>query len=398
MTEETALYLTRDEGQLLLGRAAEIPGGSPERILALRKRGLTLEIAAGAVEVAAARGRARGRFADADRLFFTSDSLSQATSPQIAAYHAGVLAPFGRIADLGCGVGLDAIAIAEAGARVTALDRDPARLVFARANARARGVAERITFVEGDVTELSWDADAVFWDPSRRKDDGRRVSRHAERYEPPLSFLDSLRGRVRGGLIKLSPALPDDVLAELGGSIRFLSEGRECREACVAFGEAREGAEIAALLLPEPAIFTPTEEPEGVADPATYLFDPDPAIVRAGAVGDLCARLCAGRLSRADAYLTGPELPADGELRRAASVYRIVDVAPYRPRDIGARLRADGIGRIIVKKRHFSREPDAVARELGLSGKGAETTLVLILQSDSTHVCVRCEPVERALG
>jgi predicted RNA methylase len=82
-------------------------------------------------------------------LFFTPDALAQATSPGLAAYHAERLAPFNSVADLGCGAGMDSIALAAAGARVVAVERDPARLVFARANAAARGVDERITFVTG---------------------------------------------------------------------------------------------------------------------------------------------------------------------------------------------------------------------------------------------------------
>ena len=395
MTPETAVFLTGEEGRALLARAARLPAGVSERIIALRNRGVGLEIASGVVDVLGARQRARGRFPDADRLFFTGDALAQATSPQIAAYHGALLARFGRVADLGCGVGIDALALARVGLEVTAIDRDGARLVFARANAEIAGVADRIRFVQGDLTTLDWEADAVFWDPSRRSDDGRRVSRHGDRYEPPLSFLEALRSRVPAGVLKLSPALPDDELAALGGSVRFLSEGRECREACVAFGDARApGAPVAALLLPEGTEFSPNEDegraPSGPA--GAYLFDPDPAIIRAGALGSLCRALNAHLLSGADEYLTGSALPAP-DLRRAVSVYRVRQTAPYRPREIGALLRTEGIGRIIVKKRHFPREPDAVARELGLKGGGAEATLVLARESDSGHLAVWCDPV-----
>ena len=38
-------------------------------------------------------------------------------------------------------------------------------------------------------------------------------------------------------------------------------------------------------------------------------------------------------------------------------------------------LRSRGIGRLIIKKRHFPKEPPAVHKELGLKGNGAEGTL-----------------------
>ena len=178
-------------------------------------------------------------------MFFTGDALAQATSPVLSKYRAGHLARFGIVADLCCGVGMDAIALAEAGAIVVAVDIDPLRLQFARTNAEVRGVADRITFLNEPVESLGWtNAEAAFFDPARRSapDGGNnagRVSRHGDRYAPPLDFLHTIRQHVRGGCAKLSPALPDDVLRDLSPSrLEFLSENRECKEACVWFGEA----------------------------------------------------------------------------------------------------------------------------------------------------------------
>jgi hypothetical protein len=61
--QATAEYLTGEEGRDLLRRVAEMPGDTPARVLSLRKKGVSLEAAAAAVEVAEARKRARGRVA-----------------------------------------------------------------------------------------------------------------------------------------------------------------------------------------------------------------------------------------------------------------------------------------------------------------------------------------------
>lgn len=53
-----------------------------------------------------------------------------------------------------CGLGGNAISFARAGARVLAVERDPARLALARRNAQALGVADRIDFRQGDIDEL----------------------------------------------------------------------------------------------------------------------------------------------------------------------------------------------------------------------------------------------------
>ncbi len=429
MNEATALYLAETtDGAELLARVADLPGDRASRVLALRKRGVEGETAGAAADVADARHRARGRFgADAAHLFFTPDTLAQATSPLLADYHARLLAPLGVVADLGCGAGTDAIAIARAGARVVAIERDPARLVFARANARALGVAERITFQQGDVTTLDWlngdqNVCAVFWDPSRRASgsapggrNGARVSRHGDRYEPPLDFLELFRARVDGGVLKLSPALPDEVLAPIAGvsgTVTFLSEARECKEACVAWGAVadKNAAPFSALLLPENIALAPSDtnnlEPWQNAAPvaarvAAFVLDPDPAPLRAHALASLCQLWGrdAARITDADDYLTASDLnPA---LARAASSYRVVETVPYHPKRVAERLRALDVGRLVVKKRHFPQEPDAVAKALRVSGKGREITLILVrARADAAaapaslgdFLAVLCEP------
>ncbi|HVK05344.1 MAG TPA: methyltransferase domain-containing protein [Armatimonadaceae bacterium] len=410
MDEPTARYLTSPPGEELLARVAALSGDAAARVLALRRKqhDLAPEIAAAAVAVSEARRRAARRFPDADRLFFTPDALAQATSPTLAAYHARVLAPYGDVADLCCGVGVDAIALAEAGAKVTALDIDPARLAFAEANARARGVAGRIRFLCADATTFDpGGVRAAFLDPARRTaadgGGGRRVSRHGEQYAPPLSFASEFAGRVEALGVKLSPALPDEILLSPGGSVRFLSEARECKEAFVLCrrgapsSPAGPSADVAALLLPEEVVLPATEEPAPVGPVGAYLLDPDPAVLRAGALGSLCARLGSGarRISYGDGYLTADARPPE---TRAASVYRVLEALPYRPRVVGEWLRARGIGRLVVKKRRFPKEPDAVARELKLSGRGDEGTLVLVQESDDSFLAVLCEPAGLAVA
>ncbi len=406
LSEEEARYLVTPEGARLLEEVASLPGDTPQRVLALRKRGFEPGIASAALAVAEARHRARFRFADAARLFFTPDALAQATSPVIASYHAACLAASGAktVVDLGCGVGMDTLALAREGLTVLALERDPARLVFARANAALSGLADRISFRQEEVTDLNWEADVAYWDPSRRTGpEGRRVSRHGDQYEPPLEFLAQIRTRVRiGGCVKLSPALPDETLAELDGRIEFLSEARECKEACVWFGgvQGAAGDRRAATVLLSPAHPLVIEPAEGPADPSAgplgeYLFDPDPAVLRAGALGTLADRIQAHRIGAADTYLTGdilPELP----VRAAVFAYRIVEAQPYNPKRVGSALRARGIGKLIVKKRYFPKEPEAVARELQIKGGSREGILVLVRTTATSRPefwAVLCEPV-----
>ena len=385
MTQETAEFLVGADGAALLAEARELPGDLVRKTLALRSRGHSSERVSGAIQILDGRERAARRgFSGAEKLFVTPDALAQATSPALSRFHAALLAPFGSVADPACGLGFDVLALAEAGADVLAVERDPARLVFARANAGVRGVGERVRFICGNADDANLSGcGALFFDPARRSDTGR-FSSHAERYEPPLSLLEEFTIFVA----KLSPALDDEILSELGETVLFLSENRECKEACVLSGIV--GFEkTGALLLPE-NIFVPTgDEPPLAYRAGRFLLDPDPALIRAGALAGACERLNAALLSPDDAYLTSEELSEDTRLVRA---YEIVEEQVYKPKALGQWLKARGVGRLVVKKRRFPKEPDAVCRELGLKGGGDELTLALVAEGKH-HRAILCRPV-----
>ncbi|MBA2380669.1 MAG: class I SAM-dependent methyltransferase, partial [Chloroflexi bacterium] len=75
--------------------------------------------------------------------------------PAIPAVHARLTSGTARVADVACGVGWAAIAIAAAYAdvRVDGFDLDPGSIELARANAEAAGVADRVTFAVRDAAD-----------------------------------------------------------------------------------------------------------------------------------------------------------------------------------------------------------------------------------------------------
>src|SRR5688500_8325213 len=69
-------------------------------------------------------------------------------------WHGHRLGPGARVLDLACGEGRHSLAAAARGARVTALDRDDARLAAARERAEARGLS--VDWVTADLEEEPW--------------------------------------------------------------------------------------------------------------------------------------------------------------------------------------------------------------------------------------------------
>jgi ubiquinone/menaquinone biosynthesis C-methylase UbiE len=68
--------------------------------------------------------------------------------------------------DAGCGIGLQALLLAEAvgpAGHVTGLDLSPQFLVHAREIAEKAGLSERISFQQGDVNRLPFDGDTFDW-------------------------------------------------------------------------------------------------------------------------------------------------------------------------------------------------------------------------------------------
>lgn len=64
--------------------------------------------------------------------------------------------------DLGCGDGRIVISAAKRGAIATGVDLDPQRIQEANANAERAGVADKVTFIEGNLFELDFtDADVL---------------------------------------------------------------------------------------------------------------------------------------------------------------------------------------------------------------------------------------------
>ncbi len=118
----------------------------------------------------------------------------------------------------------------------------------------------------------------------------------------------------------------------------------------------------------------------GGARSYVLLWEADRAVVRAGLTGALPGRqLTPGSgLSTADA---GPDLPW-------ARKWRVVEALPLRPKRIRAWLRSRDIGRVTVKKRHASIDPERLRRELATGRDGAITLIVTTIGDTGAAIAV----------
>jgi len=331
------------------------------RCLGTLRKGYPAELARGAIETVLLRQRARTKFARAEEMFFERLALEQASGETIAAYRARRF--FGRVADLCCGLGGDTLALAARG-DVLAIDLDPLRLALAQHNVAVYRLRECVKWRQADAltTELA-NIGGVFVDPDRRPA-GKR-ERAVEACQPPLS---ALRARLSHDCplgVKLAPGVPTSDLADLDAEAEFISVAGELKECVLWFGRLRRTRWRATLLPGEHVLCAeaPAESP-GVGEVGRYLYDPDPAVLRAGLATDLAWRLGARQLDERIAWLTSDRL----EATPFATVYEVEADMPFNHRTLSAWLRARSVGRITVRTRGSAVNPADLTRMLKLSG------------------------------
>jgi hypothetical protein len=142
-----------------------------------------------------------------------------------------------------------------------------------------------------------------------------------------------------------------------------------------------------ATVLPGPHSLSAERQPAlPLSEPRAYLYEPDPAVLRAGLVAALGAQLQAAQLDPDIAYLTAGELHPTPFAR----AWAVVDWFPFGLKRLRAYLREHGIGRVTVKKRGSPIQPEALIRDLRLSGE--HERVVFLTHLHGRPVVVICQP------
>lgn len=387
-------WLQSPEGQYVLAQAAagdQTPAGRL-RTLEYLRRLAPPEQATAAYELALLRSQAQVKFPQAAQMFFVREALEQASGSSIASYRARRYQPYaGAIADLCCGIGGDSMALAALGT-VTAVDNDPLRLALAAANAAVLGLATNLRLVEADLEQTAPPAaEALFFDPARRVD-GQRVFRLAA-YRPAVMLVQDWRKRTPAIGVKLAPGVQEAELQPFQPyQLEFISVDGALKEALLWLGPLAEPQRQASLLFSDqtqPALFTwPHDQPlpqAVVTAPSAYLYEPDPAIIRAGLVGPLAHQIGATQIDPSIAYMTSDTLVSTPFAR----CWRVLEWMPFSLKRLTARLRSLDAGAITVKKRGSAIDSDALARRL--CGPGQRPLVVVLSLVAGRHAALICE-------
>jgi len=326
----------------------------------------------------------------AQRMLFTQQGLEQATRLRVAALHAGRFAAAGmhRVADLGCGIGGDAMAMVALDLQVTAVERDEVTAAIAAYNLMPFSTAR---VVHGDALEQPLDeCDAVWLDPSRREGATRLSA--PDDWSPSLTVALEIARRLPSG-IKLAPGMdralvPDDVEAQ------WISVDGDVVELVLWSGAlARAGVGRAALVVRGD---TPPAELRAAADSADvecgplgeYLYEPDGAVIRARLIGDLARSIEGRMLDPTIAYITADRPTPTPFARGFRILERFTFSVPLLKRELAAR----GIGALEIKKRGIDVDPAVLRPKLAL--KGQKSAVLLLTRIAGTRVALLAERID----
>ena len=422
MDIETARWLVSPEAAPYIAQVHEFDDPSSLKAGTALRQELSPEKAAAVADLESLRRKGTGKLGDiAQRLFLTHDGLEQATRFPVAQWRAKKIATMAnRVIDAGCGLGIDALAARMAGMEVVGIEKDPVTAVFAGAN---MGTVEGPEYEvhTGTVEDIDWESDppdnehmtsedlqlmwrsclrqddtrerqdsfvrsagresgivgltnpdshpAIYLDPSRRTAHGR--SWNVEDLSPSWEFVLDILHNVRNPVVvKLAPGFPRRLLpADV--DITLVSHKRNLVETTLWSWPGMTGLRQAVILNDSESDLLAGPPPPPPGPVGAYILEPDPAVIRAGAIGALAQMTGTHPIADSIAYLTGPEpIPTP-----FATAFEILDTLPFSDKEIRAWVRRENIGVLEIKQRGLDIDPATFRRTLKLKGDKTATII-----------------------
>ena len=239
--------------------------------------------------------------------------------------------------------------------------------------------------------------DVIYLDPSRRIKSGKRFFQLEDMLPPLPACLSLIWPHTDLVMIKTSPLLDiSSGIADLGSvkEVHVLAVDNEVKELIwiLETGFTSEPELIAINRLAEEdqrMSFRWSEEKQAVSrfhNPLEYIYEPNAALMKAGAFGLLSKRF--------DLYKLHPNthLYTSGTLIRfPGRRYKVREVYHYKPKLIKS-LRLD---RAHVICRNFPETVESIRKKFQLKD-GGDSSLIFTTQEDSTYICIHCERIPDA--
>lgn len=339
-----------------------------------------------------ARQKARSKmphWADnADVIFPPPALVEQASSAACAAYKSGLVQGQSFV-DLTAGMGADTLAFAGYFANAKAVDLNQTTTEILQHTFQALGQPNiQVTCASAeDFAAKMEPVDLVYLDPQRR-DETRKGKFILEQTSPDiLKLLPLLQTKAKTVMLKTSPMLDiSQACAALGGvrEVHIVEWRGECKEVLYILDFKSRAAEdicmIAVSLDDEGRAvnslsFTPAEEKTAPCEfsmPLAYLYEPSPALLKAGGFKTVGARYGLKKLHPHTHLYTTEALCVDFPGR----TFKICGVYPAQKEKIPLK-------KANITVRNFPASAESLHKKLKIAVGGPETLLACLLMDNS---------------
>lgn len=406
MDRETVAALATPQAQELLNSLPEYAEGSALALnTRLRSEGHDPGLVAAVLTQSRLRARGHVKFGDrVQDMLLTPDGVEQSTRWQLAARHAQRFAAAGleTVWDLGCGLGGDALALAEAGLAVEAVEADPVTAALAAHNLRGVPGARVHQALLEDLDLPATPRVGAWLDPARRlpghTDHRGRTKRtfSLDQLSPTWEAVQEVAARLGQVGAKLSPSFPREAVPP-GAEAQWASFGAEALECTIWWGDLVRHIGRTAQVhtgAPEAGQWHEVRDDGGGPAPVAastdelgeWLHEPDRAVLQAGLTGVL-ARLTKGtETAPGVGYVTGPT-PVDLPWARA---FRVRSVHPLSTKPLRVWARENDLGALTIKKRGVPIDPDRLRADLRL--RGTREAVVVLTPVAGRPMLLEVEP------
>ena len=342
------------------------------------------ELVREAVSLHEIRQRGHKRVPYADRLWLTRTGLEQATTWDVAVHKAKRFEKKIAMADLCCGIGIDAAALSKS-TPVLAIDSNPLMVRRMTWNSEILGNPSQVTGEVDDVTCRDWTGWFIHADPDRRGD-RPRPTRRLESYLPDIKWMHHILKTARGGAIKVGPASNwPQHFATRSCEIELVSLAGECREATIWFGElaGKSTRRATNLTTGESLTGNPSVSSRTITPLDTYICEPDPAVIRAGIIETLAEDHSLSRIDYDEEYLTASQKPETS----LVTPFAVEAILPAGLKHIRRYFVSQPRHHYEIKCRRLPVDIESVRRRLPL-GDGPPSTIIFCRVAEQSRAVI----------